>query len=81
MHAESLVRAENQPQPTINHVATDPLMMMDIGRDGSAGFSTKIDQSICLSLSPRTIFEFIARRSKSARTRSRSALHRSGGIE
>jgi len=33
MHAESLVRAENQPQqPTINH--SNESMMMDLTRDG-----------------------------------------------
>jgi hypothetical protein len=34
MHAESLVRAESQPQqPTINH-SNESMMMMDLTRDG-----------------------------------------------
>jgi hypothetical protein len=35
MHAESLVRAENQPQQTTTTThSNDSLMMMDLTRDG-----------------------------------------------
>ncbi|CAF4360837.1 unnamed protein product, partial [Rotaria sordida] len=35
MHAESLVRAENQPQQTIASHVNDSMMMMDLTRDDS----------------------------------------------
>jgi hypothetical protein len=34
MHAESLVRAENQPQQTTTNHGNDSIMMMDLTRDG-----------------------------------------------
>jgi hypothetical protein len=34
MYAESLVRAENQPQPTTTNHSNDSVMMMDLTRDG-----------------------------------------------
>lgn len=35
MHAESLVRAENQPQPAVVAGGNDSAMMMDLTRDGT----------------------------------------------
>jgi hypothetical protein len=34
MHAESLVRAENQPQQNVTTNANESVMMMDLTRDG-----------------------------------------------